>query len=136
MLTMLKLANTQTELNIVSDQLGTPTWARSLAQLCNTAVIDCLSRKKWPSGIYHLSSTGQTSWHGFADRIFQLAAQLGIISAPPLCHPVETTAFPTPAKRPAFSVLDNAKFSHTFELNVPSWQQQLQWCIEDLQRSQ
>ncbi|MEM9301572.1 MAG: dTDP-4-dehydrorhamnose reductase [Pseudomonadota bacterium] len=133
--TMLRLAASRPELGVVDDQRGAPTWSRMLAEL-TTQAIAAVIREGWRerSGIYHLSARNETTWHGFASRIFDRAAAAGRLDQPPLVKPVTTDAFPTPARRPSYSVLDNRRFEAAFGLHVPSWERQLDLCMQDFHR--
>lgn len=99
-LTMLRLMRERDELRVVADQVGSPTWARGLAQ-----VLWGLAAKGQP-GIYHHRDAGVASWYDFAVAIAEEAAQLGLLARVPTIVPIATTDYPTPAQRPAYSVLD------------------------------
>jgi len=136
MKTMLRLGRERDELRVVADQFGTPTWARDLAG----ATIKMM--QKWQaaqfdptlSGVYHLSAAGRTSWHEYAVEIFRLArpwdAALAQRSASVL--PISTAEFPTPAKRPANSLLSNEKIRQTFGISMPDWQESLALCLKEV----
>lgn len=136
MRTMLRLGAERPTLTVVDDQRGAPTWARSLAQLTASAVItslrDDLAEQR--SGIYHLGSRGETTWYEFAREIFAQAAESKLIDRAPEVLPTTSASYPTPAKRPEYSVLDQGKFEQTFGLTVPHWRDQLSLCIQDLSR--
>ncbi|EHQ25826.1 dTDP-4-dehydrorhamnose reductase [Mucilaginibacter paludis] len=121
--TMLKLAKEKSELNIISDQVGTPTYAIDLAQAI-VAIIN--SDNKAAYGIYHYSNEGVASWYDFAKAIFDIA---GIAIS---VFPIRTSQYPTPAKRPVFSVMDKGKIKDTFKLDIPYWRYSLQGCIAKL----
>jgi dTDP-4-dehydrorhamnose reductase len=134
MLTMLRLARERKELKVVDDQIGAPTWCRSLAEM--TAQI--LAQLHRPgvdagevSGLYHMTSSGSVSWHGFAAEI--LAAS-GIAPLPTLL-PIPSSGYPTPAQRPRNSVLSNEKLARVFGLAAGDWKDNLRLCMEMLQRS-
>ncbi|MEX1199290.1 MAG: dTDP-4-dehydrorhamnose reductase [Methylophaga sp.] len=114
MKTMLRLAKTKTELNIVADQIGTPTPARLLAEVTLLAI-----HQQLPRGLYHLAPKGDTSWHGFAQEIFRLAQQNIQV------NPIPTSAYPTPATRPLNSRLDVSKLEKALKIQLPGWQSQL-----------
>src|SRR5690606_12036447 len=99
LLTMLRLAKERDELRVVADQIGTPTSALLIADV--TAKI--LQAQDQPSGLWHLTATGSTSWHGFADAIIAQAFEAGLIDRRPGVVPITTADFPTPARRPAYS---------------------------------
>lgn len=126
LLTMLRLAREREELRVVADQHGAPTWSRTIAD--TTALVLAQARGQgdgwWQDngGIYHLSSQGETTWHGFTQAIL---AQAG--SACRLV-PITSADYPLPARRPAFSVLDSGKLVSRF-CNLPSWQEALRLCM-------
>jgi len=119
--TMLRLAAERDELRVVSDQVGTPTPAALIADI--TAQV--LRRPLPAAGTWHLTATGQTSWHGFAEAIFAGARARGLLAAVPRVVPIATADYPTPAARPAWSVLDTGKLQREFEIRPPSWQDAL-----------
>lgn len=126
LLTMLRLGGERDELRVVADQVGSPTDTRlivegSLAAIDRWLGADEAARKAL-EGTYHLTASGQTSWHGFASAIFQQATQCGLLAKQPTVHAIGTSDFPTPAKRPAYSVLDNSRFVRTFDHALPDWQ--------------
>lgn len=116
--TMLRLGAERPELRIVDDQLGAPTSAVAIAHA--TARLVEQSQSGVP-GIYHMTADGSTSWCGFARAIFDA----GGLTTRPRVHPISSADYPTPARRPANSVLSNDKFAHAFGFRLPSWQQQL-----------
>jgi dTDP-4-dehydrorhamnose reductase len=127
LLTMLRLAKERDALNVVSDQIGAPTWCRTLAD--TTAVILAQARgdeAQWwqrNSGIYHLSSQGQTSWYGFTEAIVAAAGLECQLT------PIGSDAWPTPAPRPRNSVLDTGKLRARF-CTIPQWDDALRLCLE------
>lgn len=129
---MLRLAQDRDRLTIVADQHGAPAWSRMLAELTAAALArDPECRKP---GTYHLSARGQTTWHGFASALLTAAHDAGLISRLPTVAPIPTSDYPTPAKRPAYSVLDNSRFENAFGLRVPTWEQQMDLCLQDFHR--
>jgi dTDP-4-dehydrorhamnose reductase len=125
MLTMQRLAREREKLRVVGDQLGCPTWSRMIAETTALALKQVLAGadRSAYNGEYHLAAFGQTSWHGFASRIIELMPE-----AERECHAVEqitTAEYPTPAKRPANSVLDCGKLQKTFGLRLPHWETSL-----------
>ncbi len=128
MLTMLKLAQSREALNVVADQTGAPTPAGLIAVVTALALQQVLRSGDTPSGVYHLAPRGQTSWYGFAEAIFSLVRAQGITLKlkPELFKAIATRDYPTPAIRPANSRLDISKLEHTFGLQLPHWQSQLQ----------
>jgi dTDP-4-dehydrorhamnose reductase len=115
--TMLRLGAERPELRIVDDQLGAPTSAAAIA----SATVRLVEQSGAPAGIYHMTAAGSTSWCGFARAIFQA----GVLSSQPRVQPIASSDYPTPARRPANSVLVNDKFAHAFNFRLPTWQQQL-----------
>lgn len=118
LLTMLRLAGERDVLRVVADQLGTPTPADWIADATATAI----ARRPDLSGTWHLAAGGHTSWHGFASEIVARAAARGLIAAAPRVDAIATADYPTPARRPAFSVLDTSAFTRDFDLSLPPWQ--------------
>ncbi|MBR9868184.1 MAG: dTDP-4-dehydrorhamnose reductase [Oceanospirillales bacterium] len=122
MKTMLRLAKSKTELNIVADQIGTPTPARLIAQVSTLAVRDELK-----CGIYQLASKGETSWYGFATEIFNQAVQMGetLLLTQDNARSINTLNYPTPARRPANSRMNVNKLENALNIELPDWQSQL-----------
>ena len=119
--TMIRLGNDRDQLSIIFDQIGSPTYARDLAK----AILDIIQQN--PSdftGIYHYSNEGVCSWFDFAQAIFELE---GIECK---TSPIETKDYPTPAKRPHFSLLNKNKIKTTFALEVPYWRDSLKACLK------
>ena len=127
-LTMLRLAREREELRVVADQIGSPTWVETLADFTRSAV-DAQGQLAIADGIYHVSANGRTSWHAFAEAIFATIPD----PSRPLKRvvPISTAEFPTPAKRPAFSVLSNQKIEFATKRHVPDWEKQLASCVMD-----
>ena len=119
--TMLNLTATRPQLKVVFDQVGTPTYAYDLAE----AIVTIL--KKPQTGIYHYSNEGVCSWYDFTKMIAQMAGNTECEILP--CHSDE---FPSPVKRPAFSVLDKTKIKQTFGISIPYWTDSLKKCIDNL----
>lgn len=127
MKTMLRLGKERDELKVIADQFGAPTWTRHLADA--TAAI--VSRGETPSGLYHLTNAGETSWHGYAEAIFATALRLGLIARAPTVHAIPATDYPLPAARPANSRLDGSRFRQDFGLALPDWRTALDACLAD-----
>ena len=129
--TMLNLTSTKPELKVVFDQAGTPTYAYDLAVAIKTMVDDYakeISEKDYSkTGIYHFSNEGVCSWFDFTKVIAEMAGNTGCDIQP--CHSNE---FPSPVKRPAYSVLDKTKIKETFGLRIPYWTESLKTCINNL----
>jgi len=120
-LTILRLAAERPELKVVGDQQGAPTWARDIA--ATTARV--LDEPKERFGLFHLSASGATSWFGFATEILRISGQTTPVRSIP------SSEFPSPAARPANSVLDNSKFRTSFGLELPAWQSSLKQCLAE-----
>jgi dTDP-4-dehydrorhamnose reductase len=120
--TMLKLGAEHDELNIIADQVGTPTYAIDLAN----SIFDIVDSKSSAYGIYHYSNEGVTSWFDFAIAIFQIS------ETDVKVNPIPGSAYPTKAARPSFSVMDKSKIKSTFNLTIPYWRDSLVKCIEKL----
>ena len=133
LLTMLRLSREREELRVVADQIGSPTWVQTLADFTRAAV-SANASLAITDGIYHISAGGRTSWHGFAETILAEIADPKRIAKRVV--PILTTDFPTPAKRPAFSVLSNQKIEFATKMTVPSWQQQLAGCAASYRSNQ
>lgn len=123
--TMLNLTATKPALKVVFDQCGTPTYAYDLA----AAIYDVISNRKFEgnSGIYHYSNEGVTSWYDFTKMIAKIAGNKDCDIQP--CYSSE---YPSPVKRPSYSVLDKKTFKETFEIKVPYWVDSLEKCIANL----
>lgn len=122
--TMIRLGKEKTELGVIFDQIGTPTYARDLAVAIMTAV-----EKGIIPGTYHFSNEGVTSWYDFTKAIHHIAGISG-------CHvrPIHTEEYPTPARRPHYSVLDKTKIKATYNIEVPYWEESLAECISKLDK--
>lgn len=125
--TMLNLTATKPQLKVVFDQTGTPTYAYDLA----CTIFDILENRKYEgkTGVYHYSNEGVCSWYDFTKMIAEYAGNMDCYILP--CHSDE---FPSPVKRPAYSVLDKTKVKETFEIGVPYWTESLKKCINNLKK--
>lgn len=121
--TMMRLMNERNELNVVSDQVGSPTYAADLAK----AILSIISSGKWQAGIYHYSNEGKISWYEFATEIKNQVVSKSIV------HPILTAEYPTPAKRPKFSLLNKEKIKTVYDIDIPDWKDSLKKCVELLQ---
>lgn len=119
--TMMRLSETKDELNIIADQIGTPTYARDLAK----AILEVIRQKK-SFGIYHYSNEGVASWYDFTTSVFEYTGVRTKV------HPIKTEQYPTPAKRPSYSVMDKSKFRSTFGLEIPHWRESLKDCLKEM----
>jgi dTDP-4-dehydrorhamnose reductase len=130
--TMLSAGRKMPVLKVVADQRGTPTAAPDLAAAI-LAIVAKLRETGWAQdyrGIFHATGTGETTWHGFACAIFEAAAKCGY--TPPEVQPIDTAAWPTPARRPADSRLDCTKLARVFGVSLPGWRAALPGIVEDL----
>lgn len=118
--TMLKKGAELGKLSVVSDQIGTPTYAGDLAK----AIHSIVNTEEWHPGIYHFTDEGVASWYDFAKAIFRLAEMSVEVK------PVATIDYPTPAKRPHYSVLGKSKIKNTFNLTIPYWEDSLKKCLK------
>ncbi|MEN5204661.1 dTDP-4-dehydrorhamnose reductase [Stenotrophomonas sp. TWI700] len=125
--TMLRVGADRSVLRVVADQVGTPTPAALIADVTAQA----LQHDGALSGTWHLTATGETSWHGFAEAIFTEAVAAGVLARAPTVEAITTAEYPTPAKRPAYSHLDVAKLEQDFGLTLPRWQDGLKQVIAE-----
>lgn len=126
--TMLRLGAEREELRVVADQIGSPTPAALIADVTAQA----LKRIAPTSGVFHLTTNGQTSWYGFAQAIFEGAQRHGVLDRLPRLTPITTADYPTPARRPMFSGLDTTALQQTFGIALPDWRQGLERVLEEL----
>ena len=124
--TMLNLTETKPNLSVVFDQCGTPTYAYDLA----SAIFEIITERKYEgnTGIYHYSNEGVTSWYDFTQMIARMSGHLECDIQP--CYSSE---YPSPVKRPSYSVLDKKTFKDTFGIKVPYWVDSLETCIKNIQ---
>ncbi|MFX1802665.1 dTDP-4-dehydrorhamnose reductase [Paraburkholderia sp. A1RO-5] len=135
LLTMLKLGAERPELRVVADQIGAPTWSRTIADVTAHIVAQGLAAQRggnaqwWSerSGVYNLTAGGATSWHGFTQAILGMA--MG--DKAPNVLPIPASEYPVPAKRPANSRMAGDKLAQTFGLRPPTWDEALRLCLED-----
>jgi dTDP-4-dehydrorhamnose reductase len=120
--TMIRLMKDRESLGVVSDQQGSPTYAADLALV----IMNIIDSGSWYPGIYHYSNEGIITWFDFASEIRNQIQSKCIV------NPIKTEQFPTPAKRPAYSVFDTSKLKQTFGLEIPHWKDSLAVCIEKL----
>lgn len=128
LLTMLRLASERDELRVVADQVGAPTPAAWIADATAALIRAGVAQ----SGTWHLTAGGATSWHGFAEAIIDDAHARGLIARKPRVVAIPTSDYPTPARRPAYSVLDTAKLRHDFGVEPPHWRDGLRRTLEAL----
>jgi dTDP-4-dehydrorhamnose reductase len=122
MKTMLRLSKYRNELSIVADQLGTPTYAGDLAQ----TILEIINQNSKAYGVYHYSNEGVASWYDFAKAVFE------INGSDIKTFPINSESYPTPAKRPYFSVLDKTKIKKTFNISIPYWRDSLKKTINNI----
>ncbi|ACA90023.1 dTDP-4-dehydrorhamnose reductase [Burkholderia orbicola MC0-3] len=132
LLTMLKLGSERPELRVVADQVGAPTWSKTIATATAHIVAQALAADDadwWAqrSGVYHFTSAGATSWHGFAEAIF--AQAMG--ERAPRVLPIPASDYPVPAKRPSNSRLSHDKLTEAFGLRLPDWADALTLCLSE-----
>ncbi|MEF3082537.1 dTDP-4-dehydrorhamnose reductase [Luteimonas sp. SMYT11W] len=130
--TMLRVGAERDVLRVVADQIGTPTPAALIADVTAQILHGDDSR----SGTWHLTATGETSWHGFAEAIFDGAVARGLIARAPTLEAITTADYPTPAKRPAYSRLDITTLEHDFGIALPTWQAGLDGVLDTLAAAQ
>ncbi len=121
-ITMLRLGKSRESLTIVADQTGAPSYAPHLASASFAALQQSMQQATFPSGLYHLCNQGETSWHGFAQAIFNTARQRGMELSISDCSPIPSSQYPTPATRPYNSRLDCRKLAQDFNVALPNWQ--------------
>jgi dTDP-4-dehydrorhamnose reductase len=119
--TMQRLLQDRDTISVVNDQIGSPTYAADLAQ----AVMDIVTAEKWISGIYNYSNEGKISWYEFVLAIKEIGGYTCEVKGVP------SSSYPTPAKRPAFSLLDKTKIKEVYSINVPDYMESLAKCLHD-----
>ena len=125
--TMMRLMSEKNDISVVSDQIGSPTYAGDLAEVILQIIDKCqLSNEKCIPGIYHFSNDGIISWYDFATAIKEFTQSSNKINS------ISSAEYPTAAKRPAYSVLDNSKIQKTFEISLKNWKDSLHSCISKL----
>lgn len=123
MKTMLRLGETHSEISVVCDQVGTPTYAKDLAEV----VLNIINSKNQEFGLYHYSNEGVASWYDFAHAIFdETNEEIKLL-------PIKTEAYPTPAKRPKFSIIDKSKIKEELNIQISHWRDSLKECLKNLQ---
>ena len=125
--TMMRLMKERAQLNIVADQKGRPTYARDLA-IATMQMIEAMNAGKSIKGLYHFANQGETTWYDFAAKIKAIAGLSCDL------QPIETKDFPTPAKRPAYSVLDTSKIEHDLAIDIRHWEDALKDCMNHLSK--
>jgi dTDP-4-dehydrorhamnose reductase len=125
--TMMRLMKERAQLNIVADQKGRPTYARDLA-IATMQMMEAMNAGKSIKGVYHFANQGETTWYDFAAKIKAIAGLSCDL------QPIETKDFPTPAKRPAYSVLDTSKIEHDLAIDIRHWEDALKDCMNHLSK--
>ena len=125
--TMLHLMANKPQLGVIADQIGTPTWAKGLALW-----LWAVANKPNVAGVFHWTDAGVASWYDFAVAIQQLALQKGLLNKATPINPLPTSGYPTPAKRPSYSVLDKTSAEQVSGINAQHWQQQLSEMLDEL----
>lgn len=120
--TMMRLMSEREEIGVVADQVGTPTYARDLAQV----IMKVAEADVFVEGVYHFSNEGKISWHEFATAVKEIKGYTTTINA------IGGEAFPTPAKRPKFSLLDKTKIKEVYHVNVPNWKDSLKEMLSNI----
>jgi dTDP-4-dehydrorhamnose reductase len=125
--TMLRLMNERKEISVVNDQIGSPTYAKDIAEAILKIIGNGeLSMVNFIPGVYHFSNEGTLSWYEFAKAIKEIKRLNCMV------HPIPTSKYPTPAKRPAFSVMSKKKIQKTFGISLNNWKQSLEECLSKL----
>lgn len=128
LLTMQRLLQEKPQLRVVSDQIGAPTWATTIAAATRALIERWQAGQRGAWGTYHLSAQGETSWFGFAQAIGEQLKARGLPCAELL--PISTSEYPTPARRPANSRLDCSRLAREWDVHLPHWQQALIDCLK------
>ena len=118
--TMMRLMTEKESISVVSDQKGTPTWAADIA----SAIMTIINSNNWTPGIFNFSNDGETTWYDFAIEIKRLIGSKCMVNSIP------TSSYPTPAKRPQYSVLDKEKITSIYHIKLSDWQESLRNCLE------
>lgn len=122
--TMIRLMREKPSLTVIDDQVGSPTYAADLASV----ILQIVTSPKWVPGVYHYSNEGRISWYEFALAIKEITGSGCLV------HPIPTSQYPTPARRPHYSLLDKRKIKFTYGVDVPDWRTSLVSCIARLSK--
>jgi dTDP-4-dehydrorhamnose reductase len=128
LLTMRRLMRERPELKIVADQIGAPTWCRDLAEATAQVLAQVRGEDESRWGVYHMTNAGETSWHGFAEAI-QALDEFDETATPARLLPIPGSDYPTPARRPLNSRLDNDRLEQAFGLRLRNWREALALCM-------
>lgn len=120
--TMCRLMQERESIGVVQDQVGSPTYAADLAKV----IMQIIASKDWRGGIYHFSNEGEISWFDFATKIKDIKGFTCEVNA------IDSTAFPTPAKRPSYSLLDKSKLKEVYQINIANWEDSLREMLQKL----
>ncbi|WP_375057346.1 dTDP-4-dehydrorhamnose reductase [Zobellella sp. DQSA1] len=131
--TMIRLGQERNQLGVVADQFGGPTAAGAIARAIWVLVEQYRQQGRLAWGTYHFSGAPACSWHEFATEIFAQAGKLGLVERPPVLDAIETREYPTPARRPSWSVLDGEKLDTAFGIAPPDWREELATVLQQLQ---
>ena len=126
--TMMRLMKERAQLNIVADQKGRPTYAKDLA-IATMHMIEAMNAGKSIKGVYHFANQGETTWFDFAAKIKAIAGLTCEV------QPIETKDFPTPAKRPSYSVFDTSKIEQDLAIDIRHWEKALKDCIDQIKQA-
>lgn len=129
--TMLRYGAERDVMRVVADQHGAPTFAADLADALATVALEMISDKDAPTGVFHFSNAGATTWHGFAQAIFEAAAARGG-KTPSTLEAITTADFPTPARRPAYSVLSTRRIEEAYGVVPPPWRDGLPGLVAEI----
>lgn len=121
--TMMRLMRERASINVVNDQRGAPTWAHDLAVVMMEIVRKHQQTGQWHPGVYHYSNSGNISWYDFAVAIKTMIGSACEV------NPIPSSGFPTPAKRPTWSVMDSSKIHSVFQIQIPDWRESLEACV-------
>lgn len=125
--TILRVAGEREELRVVDDQIGTPSWTRDIAEAMLALI------RAEAAGVYHFTNEGVASWYDFALAVVELGTELGFSLRARAIRPIPTTEYPTPARRPAYSVLSKTKIRPLLPAPIPHWRRSLRAMLEELQ---
>ena len=125
MKTMLRLAKTHNEISVVCDQVGTPTYAKDLAEV----ILNLINSKNQDFGLYHYSNKGVASWYDFAMEIFDITKKDIYV------NPIPTLEYPTPAQRPFYSVMDKTKITNNLGVSIPYWRDSLKLALKNFKKN-
>ena len=125
--TMMRLMKDRNSINVVNDQVGSPTYAADLAEAIMKIIQITTESEKAPSGVYHYSNEGSISWYEFAVAIKELTGSNCKV------NPIPSSQYPTPARRPHYSLLNKSKIKSTYGLNIPHWRESLVRCLKRIQ---